>query len=56
MDNKMVKDVVGAMVLGVCGCICVVYNARELAGVCFGALATWILKNGYVNSQNKTKS
>ena len=48
MDNVLyyVSKIAGAVGLTIFGCVAMAYDQNELAGVCAGALATWILKNG----------
>jgi len=46
------KHIVAIISLAVGGCVSLHYGEKELAGVCFGAIASWGLVNGY----EKTKS
>ena len=34
------------LLLACCGCVSVHYGESDLAGVCFGALAGYVIKNG----------
>lgn len=55
MDLKSLEKITGAIMIGIGGIAAMHYGYGELAGVCFGALATWVLKNGYNNyKQNKS--
>ena len=53
LTERMVKDLAGAIGLTIAGVVAIMYGQSELAGVCFGALATWILKNGYNSVKGK---
>jgi len=51
MEDKTIKDLaIGAMLL-IGGIVSIIYGDNQLAGVCFGALAGYTIKNGY----NRTK-
>jgi len=42
----MLKHIVSIIALAVGGIACLYYDETELAGVCFGAIASWGLVNG----------
>lgn len=49
-----VKHIVSIISLCIGGLASLHYNRPELAGVCFGAIASWGLVNGVRNAQEKS--
>uniref|UniRef100_A0A6H1ZM96 Lipoprotein n=1 Tax=viral metagenome TaxID=1070528 RepID=A0A6H1ZM96_9ZZZZ len=54
MANRILVEVVAVISLAAGGCVALYMKNDTVTGVCFGAIATWLVKNGY-NSIKKAE-
>jgi len=53
MEHRFIVEIAAVVSLAAGGCVALIVGNDTVTGVCFGAIATWLVKNGY-NSIKKT--